>query len=194
MGRLQIPARLFPHMGRLSILSLMRSSWFVLLLGLALNSPASAAPNFYQVAVVVFSQPVDSEEDLLDQPEIPWPARWREAKKLPAAQSGLYNAYDRLRRSRSHHPLLHTAWIQPAGPNRVNPPYHVGSADGPVEGVVRLQRGEYLHVIVDMEYRGRDGLVHRLREKRRVKFNEIHYLDHPAFGVLIRVSPANASP
>ncbi len=149
---------------------------------------ANAAPNWYQVAVVVFTQPIHTDEDLSDQPPIPWPASPRTPKPLPAAQSGLYSAYDRLRRSRRYRPRLHLAWNQPAWPNRINAPYRVSNGSD-VEGVVRLQRGEYLHVIVDMEYRAPDGTVHTLREKRRVKFNEVHYLDHPAFGVLIRVSP-----
>jgi len=182
-------------MGRLLTLSQVRLGWPVVLLGLILLpitqvSAEEAAERWYQVAVVVFSQPIDTEEDLSDQPEFPWPEQWVEATALPPDQSGLYMAYDRLRLSHDYHPLLHTAWIQPALPYRINEPYHVGSADGPVEGVIRLQRGQYLHVIVDMEYRAADGIVHRLREKRRVKFDEVHYLDHPAFGVLIKVSPA----
>ncbi len=193
MGRPQSHARLLPHLGRPAILNPTGTMRLVVLLTLFWNLPADAAANRYQIAVVAFAQPVETEEDLLNQPEIPWPARWNEPRKLPPEQSGLYNAYDRLRRSRSFRPMLHTAWIQAAGPHRINAPYHVGSTDGPVEGVVRLQRGEYLHVIVDMEYRAPDGIIHRLREKRRVKFNEIHYLDHPAFGVLIRVSPVDTS-
>lgn len=33
-----------------------------------------------------------------------------------------------------------------------------------------------------------DLMVYRLHEKRRFKLNEIHYLDHPKFGILARVS------
>ena len=160
----------------------------VLLLWLTVSGIVSAAPNWYQVAVVVFSQPLHTDEDLSDQPPIPWPASARTPKPLPAAQSRLYSAYDRLRRSPSYHPLLHMAWNQPAWPNRINAPYQVGNGSN-VRGVVRIQRGEYLHAIVDMEYQAPDGTVHRLREKRRLKFNEVHYLDHPAFGVLIRITP-----
>lgn len=146
------------------------------------------AQGWYQVAVVVFTQPLDTDEDLVDQPSFPWPADTRESNFLPASQSGLYAAYEQLRRSRSFRPLLHLAWIQPADPGRINAPYHIGNGET-VEGVVSLERGEYLHAIVDIEYRAADGTVHRLREKRQLKFDEIHYLDHPAFGVLVRVSP-----
>ncbi|BCX88599.1 hypothetical protein MIN45_P0968 [Methylomarinovum tepidoasis] len=162
--------------------------WFLAGLFLLVSLTAAAAPNHYQVAVVVFSQPIDTDEDLSDQPPIPWPSDLHEPNPLPPDQSELRSAYDRLRRATRYTPLLHLAWRQPAWPNRINAPYHVTNGAN-VNGVVRLQRGEYLHVIVDMEYRAPDGTVHTLREKRRVKFNETHYLDHPAFGVLIRVSP-----
>lgn len=33
----------------------------------------------------------------------------------------------------------------------------------------------------------------RLREKRRVKFREVHYFDHPRFGVILTVQPAETS-
>jgi len=159
-------------------------------MSLGIDAASTPLSNWYQVAVVVFSQPIETEEDLTNQPELPWPEKWVDPEPLPPEQSGLSLAYDRLRLSQAYHPVLHMAWTQPARPNRINEAYHVGNADSPVEGFVRLQRGQYLHVIVDMEYRAPDGLIHRLREKRRVKFDEIHYLDHPAFGVLIRVSPA----
>lgn len=161
---------------------------FVIVLLATYEVLATEAQSWYQIAVVVFAQPLDTDEDLADQPPIPWPADVREPNPLPASQSILYAAYEQLRRSQSFRPLLHLAWIQPADPGRINPPYHVGNGET-VEGTVSLERSEHLYAIVDMEYRAADGKVHRLREKRQLKFNEIHYLDHPAFGVLVRISP-----
>jgi hypothetical protein len=34
-----------------------------------------------------------------------------------------------------------------------------------------------------------DGLIYHLKEKRRVLFKEVHYLDHPKFGLIVKVSP-----
>ncbi len=49
---------------------------------------------------------------------------------------------------------------------------------------------------MDLEYTGDvvDGeafrtVVYRLKEKWRIKLNEIHYLDHPRFGVIAKVKP-----
>lgn len=148
---------------------------------------ATEAQAWYQVAVVVFAQPLDTDEDLDDQPAFPWPTDLREPSPVPETQSSLYATYTQLRRAQSLRPLLHLAWIQPASPGR-NAPYHVSNGET-VAGVVSLERGEALHAIVDMEYRAADGKLYRLREKRQLKLNEIHYLDHPVFGVLIQVIP-----
>lgn len=148
---------------------------------------AAETQAWYQVAVVVFAQPRDTDEDLTDQPPFAWSSDMREPTPLPEDQSGLYAAYEQLRRSPELRPLLHLAWLQPAEPDQLGSPYHVRGET--VEGMLSLERGEYLYTTVDMEYRAADGTVHRLRERRQIKFNEIHYLDHPAFGVLVRVSP-----
>jgi len=39
----------------------------------------------------------------------------------------------------------------------------------------------------------RIGLTWRINERRRVKFNEIHYIDHPKFGVLFTISRNDGS-
>jgi len=39
----------------------------------------------------------------------------------------------------------------------------------------------------------RTGLTWRISERRRVKFNEIHYIDHPKFGVLFTISRNDGS-
>ena len=73
-----------------------------------------------------------------------------------------------------------------------------------VDGTVRVTLSRYLHVAVDLAYRGAlpvevtdpvtgAGMtterrqVFRLHQRRRVRLGEVHYFDHPAFGVLVRV-------
>ena len=162
---------------------------FFLLLGAAVAAPEPV--RWYKVSVLVFSQPINTDEDLTLQPDFSRPADLKKPSLLPAEASGLIETYRRLKQSRRFRPLLHQAWIQPALANRINAPYLVTNHRD-VEGVIRLQRGQYLYVITDMEYHAPDG-IHRLREKRRVLLNETHYFDHPAFGVLIRVSPVESA-
>ena len=76
-----------------------------------------------------------------------------------------------------------------------------------LDGVVRLRVGHLLHIDVDLAYyfdtaadavtvnRNEYGVTDayqvnytRLKESRRLKLNELHYFDHPLFGVIVRVS------
>ncbi len=75
------------------------------------------------------------------------------------------------------------------------------------DGTIRLRSSKFLHVDVDIAYfpefltqenntdRQEGGLFVqqqadyvRLRESRKIRLNEIHYFDHPVFGVILRVS------
>ena len=80
-----------------------------------------------------------------------------------------------------------------------------------VDGVVRVRSAQFLHVDVDMFYFlnalsesfinssaniDETNMIRadfaELRESRRMKLNELHYFDHPVFGILVRVSRLNA--
>ena len=93
----------------------------------------------------------------------------------------------------------------------VQPASDLLAVEPSVEGTIRLYRGRYLHFNADLVYfRPRpestseevflDEEVYltepevipthfRLIESRRMRSNELHYLDHPLFGLLIRVTP-----
>jgi hypothetical protein len=65
----------------------------------------------------------------------------------------------------------------------------IGSAPQPVvEGVLRVRSGQQLHVDVDFLYR-RELMPTRLTEMRRIKLREVHYFDHPLFGLLVEITP-----
>lgn len=56
------------------------------------------------------------------------------------------------------------------------------------EGVVRIKVSRLLHVDIDFLYY-HEGTPVRLTETRKLKLREIHYFDHPLFGVVLQVSP-----
>ena len=56
------------------------------------------------------------------------------------------------------------------------------------EGIVRLTVGRLLHVDVDFLYYY-DKQPVRITEKRKIKLREVHYFDHPLFGLIVQVSP-----
>ena len=58
----------------------------------------------------------------------------------------------------------------------------------PIYGTVTVSRGRYLHVDLDLVYQDDSGRF-RFTSHRRMRSNEIHYMDHPMFGVLILITP-----
>jgi hypothetical protein len=83
-------------------------------------------------------------------------------------------------------------------PEQMPPPPHV------LDGTFTLRRGRFLHADVDLGYRKTyvptetlpDGsaaqpvtLYVRMTQSRRLRNDELNYLDHPLFGVLFVVSP-----
>ncbi len=76
------------------------------------------------------------------------------------------------------------------------------------DGTIKLRSSRFLHVDVDIAYfpeslDNDEGMVSsverrsqqadyvRLQESRKIKLNEIHYFDHPLFGLILRVSRLN---
>lgn len=76
-----------------------------------------------------------------------------------------------------------------------------------IDGSIRIRSGFYLHADIDFSYfkdlpaenkilrtseesfvGATDKTVIKLKETRKIKLNEIHYFDHPMFGVILQVS------
>lgn len=59
-----------------------------------------------------------------------------------------------------------------------------------LDGILRVYRSRYLHVDVDLLYhRSEVDTPFRFQTSRRMRSGELHYLDHPLFGLLILVTP-----
>ena len=130
-------------------------------------------------------------------------------RSLAQSELRLGGVYQRLANHPAYTPVLHVAWRQPgyAGaqsrdvyisdghrsieefgwdPTAINP-------DSPavfrgIEGTVRVSGGQLIHVIADFVGRIGDRTA-RVREHRQVKFKELHYFDHPEFGVVLQILP-----
>lgn len=130
---------------------------------------------------------------------------------LPDTSFGLTEAWSRLRNSRDHQPLLRLAWVQKDPPAergvalrlRHGVPYSELTAQGsstvyPVDGTVALRAGRFLHLDADFVHTQADRAgelsSYRLRERRRLRRDELHHLDGPKLGVLVRVQRADPKP
>ena len=92
----------------------------------------------------------------------------------------------------------HLSWLQSV-PERGKPiSIMVAETEDNVAGYVRVTIGRYLHFETDLwtTVGKRDDMAPpqenqfvALRESRRMRSNELHYLDHPALGVITKISP-----
>jgi Peptidoglycan-binding protein, CsiV len=112
---------------------------------------------------------------------------------LPTTKFKLTNVADALKRNRNYQPLAHFGWTQPGFP-RGEPKYL--SIDGLVpagsglSGQIALARGRYLHLTLELALESpEDGGRMVLRQTRRMRSNERHYVDHPKFGVIAIITP-----
>ena len=127
------------------------------------------------------------------------------------ALGGVWNS---LRRSANYRPLLHAGWHLPGLPRTSARPVHLrrslaesagAAADEArgnrpsVHGTVTVSLARFLQVELDLLYHrpvtgealvpGSAPTRFRLVSERRMRSGELHYIDHPLFGVLVLLTP-----
>jgi hypothetical protein len=142
-----------------------------------------------------------------EEPEMPAGAvTW-----LPKSQFRLNAVRNALARSRPYRPLAHLAWRQSVSGRRqakaVELPIESGRDGAYVDGLVRVAVARYLHLDLDLRLHLPElaetasssdidsssadyGVADiRLKEQRRMRSKELHYFDHPRFGVIALITP-----
>lgn len=159
--------------------------------------------------------PVFDETTLAPPPEPALPldpldavrAEALKTRVLTPEELKLGNEYRRLVASRAYEPLVHAGWVIPGlGENDATPfDLKTLGVTNP-SGTVKVHLIRFLHITLDLTYQasagsapapvsadGLDEIVigpkYRLKATRNVRSGELHYFDHPAFGVLVRVTP-----
>ncbi len=155
-----------------------------------------AKEGVYDLELVIFEQPADDDDERFPEtPGLP------EATDVLASLSGSGNAaanagiqflplaggelkpsaYTLKRRGAAVQ--AHLRWRQEIPESRKNPA--LGIRSGSVNGVIRLDRGRFIHLHTDLLVNRADGM-YRVREHARVRSGETHYVDHPKLGILFR--------
>lgn len=117
---------------------------------------------------------------------------------LPAAKMKLTALEETIRRSRAYQPIAHIGWTQPGFARNAAKYLSVSSlvpgASG-LQGQIALSRGRYLHLTLDLVYESQGELPERylLRQTRRMRSNERHYIDSPKFGVIAVITPSGSA-
>src|SRR5579862_1736753 len=121
---------------------------------------------------------------------------------LPNTAWQLTDLESRLRASGAYVPVAHAAWSQTASSwgTRAGFPVNRLGVDVPgLSGNVYLEHGQFLHLGLSLSWAmdnppdglgAAPGTQFTLNETRRVRFYERNYYDHPAFGVIALVTPA----
>ena len=124
---------------------------------------------------------------------------------LPSSAWQLGELESRLRASGVYVPVAHTAWAQTASSWGTRAGFtlqKLGIEVPGLSGSVFLERGQWLHLGMSLTYAmaaAPQGLgaapdtPFTLNESRRVRFYERNYFDHPAFGVIALVTPAQGA-
>jgi hypothetical protein len=201
-------------MERLSMTVPLRALAALLLitLGAAISSSAFAQGPEYRVDVIVFLDRHASTEGGQPLPgrrlapgvsldDAPGLANAR-ITVLPQSDFALTQQWNRLNNAQRYQPLVKLSWLQ------VNPPEKNGPRllieDGAVvtygedgsnpikalSGSIALEMGRFLHVDADLRYVSSESgapRIYPMRERRRVRRGELHYLDSPRLGLLARV-------
>jgi hypothetical protein len=129
----------------------------------------------------------------------------RFVRVIPPAQFQLTDAANKLRSSGMYVPVAHVAWSQTASDWGTRAGFNVqrlGINVPGLSGTVFLERGQLLHLGMALTYAPDNpaagigagpGTTFSLSETRRIKFYERNYYDHPAFGVIALVTPAQGA-
>jgi hypothetical protein len=124
---------------------------------------------------------------------------------LPPSAYQLGSLEERLRASGAYVLVAHVAWSQTASAwgTRAGFPLARLGVDVPgLTGNVFLERGQFLHLGLSLSWTmaapptglgAAPGTTFAMNETRRVRFYERNYYDHPAFGVLALVTPAQGA-
>ena len=159
------------------------------------------------------SPPLTADQPIAVEPEpAPAPADDPLAFRVLAPEQLQLNAeYRKLTSVAAYRTVLHAGWVQPGLPEDQAKPFDLtllGVANP--RGNVRVYLSRFLHVSLDISYE--DGTAaaasvpeppgnelrevalpprYRLTTERQTRSGELHYFDHPAFGVLVKVTPVS---
>ncbi|MFB3100929.1 MAG: CsiV family protein [Gammaproteobacteria bacterium] len=139
-------------------------------------------------------------------------------RMLPSSRYKLGGVNKVLKLSSGYRPVYHVAWQQPELTKSRAKKVHIKNPEAKINGTVNLRGGHLLHLDLDISYfvdlftesvtsfteedvfeegastdKVREeiimsGTYAQMKETRRIKLNELHYFDHPLFGVIMRVT------
>jgi hypothetical protein len=149
---------------------------------------AVAEADRYRFEIILFERAWDSgSEAWPEEPEdLPDTDGYTDLRSLAVGGLELGNEAAALRRQ-GMSILAHIAWVE-TPPSLGSEQWHRLDA-GRLSGLVRVRRGRFLHLDTDLVLRdAASGQAYPIRHQRRMRSDELHYVDHPKVGLLIRAT------
>jgi hypothetical protein len=199
---------------RLSLLALIVS----VVMAPAVMAETDEKPREYEIELLIFQNLVQNDggevwpveyagwsEESVDSEQPDMVTEW-----LPKSQFRLTTQRNALARSAPYRPLVHLAWRQVVPGRQQAKPFELPSGQhnpdrAYVDGLVGVSVERYLHLDLDLrlhlpgaaaapatsleEYEDYGVPEIRLRQQRRMRSKELHYFDHPRFGVIALITP-----
>lgn len=113
---------------------------------------------------------------------------------LPDNKFRLKKEASQLLKSANYDILFHYAWMQTIGNSK---PLHLSSSPNKtpensnvLDGTIKVTKGLYYYLNIDLLF----APHYVLKQTRRIKKDEIHYIDHPRFGLLVQIHPIMHKP
>jgi hypothetical protein len=94
--------------------------------------------------------------------------------------------------------LFNAQWVQPVYEQQHSVPIYIESSkqvlnQPQLKGLFNLHVSRYLHSSIELQFIPEDAenlnKTLSLQQTRRMRSQEVHYIDHPSLGVLIRILP-----
>ena len=137
------------------------------------------------------------------------------AKPLPETQLTLKKEVGKMTNERGYDVLAHFGWRQPANSSQQAKPILIDTqlqqnrhGISNLLGTMKIYQGRYSHIDIDLELERKiptpikqafarhqqlsnewlpESWRFHIKESRRIKSGQIHYIDHPIFGVLVKI-------
>lgn len=165
------------------------------------------APKLYEIEVMVFQNirpDLEGNELWVNErvdPEIEDLDKAVAITTAPNADSDMTKAREALEQDTNYRVLVHKQWVQNADARSEAELVRLNNEDGELDGTFKFFVSRFLHVDLNLLLKETEltsmfqaenpvaasTINYEIREKRRVRSNELQYFDHPKFGVLMLV-------
>lgn len=153
-----------------------------------MSAARSIAADAYTFEMIVFERPGAAAGEFWPEtpgmPDRALAARSMSAGALGAAARSLGPIAFSLKQ-RGMIVLEHVVWRETPGPR--NSKRWRWLEAGRLSGLVRITRGRFLHLDTDLLLRESNSpQTYRIQLNRRMRSDELHYVDHPRLGIIVR--------